>query len=305
MNALWVIVFFAVAADMPVEVRVTLDPPEIPFHRQARFTVSVEGPAGQSVELPKIAEKFGGLEIHGAPRRNTEPLWGGRSRVTETYTLEAVFIGNYPIRPIEVKLGDGDTVVVPSPALRVRDLTDTERAAAERFEPNAGLITLRAPFWRWWPFWAGLGGVLALGIAVGVYAYRWKRQREKVVPPAPPWEIAYARLRALDQEHLPQAGGFERYYVELSAILREYIEARFHVHAPEQTTPEFLAEAARSGLFAENQQRQLAHFLRHSDRVKFARLEPTVAEMERSFAEVLRFVDETVPAAEPPKEAAA
>ena len=103
---------------------------------------------------------------------------------------------------------------------------------------------------------------------------------------------------SLDERHLPKAGRYEPYYVDLSAILRYYIEDRFHLHAPEQTTPEFLAELSGSGYLDEGHERFLGAFLRHCDLVKFAQYVPTVNDMELRFTEVLRFVDDTVPSRE-------
>jgi hypothetical protein len=117
--------------------------------------------------------------------------------------------------------------------------------------------------------------------------------------------VAYDRLRALDEKRLPEAGQYGLFYIQLSTILRAYVEDRFHLHAPEQTTEEFLEEAARSGAVNDAHQKLLAEFLRHSDRVKFARLEPTVHDMEVSMTHVLRFIDETVPREEEAAEDAA
>jgi hypothetical protein len=107
--------------------------------------------------------------------------------------------------------------------------------------------------------------------------------------------VAYRRLRELDERHLSEEGRYEPYYVDLSAILRYYIEDRFHLRAPEQTTQEFLAASSTTGLFTGDHQQMLSELLKHSDRVKFAQYVPTVPEMERSFSAVLQFVDETVP----------
>jgi hypothetical protein len=87
----------------------------------------------------------------------------------------------------------------------------------------------------------------------------------------------------------------EPYYVDLSMILRYYIEDRFGIRAPELTTPEFMDIATESGLLDESQQTFLAAFLRHCDRVKFARHEPGVKEMEERLSEVERFVKDTIP----------
>ncbi|HOZ49001.1 MAG TPA: hypothetical protein PLO37_11300 [Candidatus Hydrogenedentes bacterium] len=278
-----------------VDVRVVLDPPVVPFHRPARYQLIVEVTGDVEVKMPDLLEEFAGIEVHDVERA-TEAIKGGHKRITDTYILDPVLKGTYAIAPAKVQWGpDAKTIIVPSPALRVRDLTEEELAAAERFEPNAGPLSVTKPFWLAWWFWAA-SGVATVGLVAGmVLLLKRRRKAEREVPSRPAWEIAYERLRELDERQLARAGKFEPYYVDLSAILRYYIEDRFRLHAPEQTTPEFLDAAARRGTLSDQHQRIVADFLRHCDRVKFARYEPTVEQMEKSFEVVLRFVDETVP----------
>ncbi|MDQ1257931.1 MAG: hypothetical protein QG656_2539 [Candidatus Hydrogenedentes bacterium] len=308
MNALMAIALLCAAAAEPsVSVEASLDPPVVPFHRDANYTIAVTVNGEADVTMPDMVGRFGGLEVHDV-QRNTEAVEGGK-RITETYILTPVFAGTYPIAPAEIKLGDGSSVVAPAMALRVRALTEEELAAAQEFAPNAPPESLPTPLWQTWPFWAAVACTIALLAGATVLLIRRRERIERAAPPAPAWEVAYARLRELDQRQLPKTGKFEAYYVDLSAILRYYIEDRFRLHAPEQTTPEFLDTSSRSGAFNEIHQKLLASFLRHCDRVKFARYEPAVEEMDNSFAVVLQFVDETVPKAEEaasaPKEDAA
>lgn len=286
-------------------VSVSLSPPVIPFHHQARLTITVEAPADAAVHLPDIAKLVGGLGLVGplsAPE--TTLLKDARRRIATSYYLDAIWVGDYPLGPVTVRVGQ-EQITVPGPVLRVRDLTPEETEAAMEFAPNAGPMDPEIELLRAWWFWV-LCAVLVGGGCAGAGFYVWrKRSAGRIAPPRPAWEVAYARLASLDARRLPESGDFETYYVELSSILRHYIEDRFEVRAPEETTPEFLAEASSSGLFSEAQQRLLAGFLRHADRVKFAQYEPTLAEMERAMTEVLQFVDETIPAPEPEQEAAA
>jgi hypothetical protein len=288
---------FAAATARDLSVSVVVDPPVIPFHRQAEYTIEVEAPAEAKVSFPEMAGKFGGLAVYGVPERAREELSGGRVRIRETYVLDPIFIGYYPIAPALVKIDD-EQFQSPSPAIRVRELTPEERMEVERFEENAGPAQLPSPWLQPWIWWTA-GGVLVAVLALGAVALLLRRLRRPVLTPArPPWEIAYERLRELDARKYPEKGEFQTFYVELSNILRIYIEDRFRIHAPEQTTPEFLSEAARSGALTEAHQRRLGRFLRHCDRVKFAQYEPTVDEMEHSFTLVLKFIDETIPAEE-------
>ena len=279
-------------SDGQVEVRVTLDPPEIPFHRQAKLSIIVEAPNDLEIKFPNMIDHLGGLTASNVDR-NTEILKKGRRRLTETYTLDPVFVNTYRIEPVTVSWGDKQSVTVTSPALKVRDLTEDEKKAAEEFVDIAAPVSLPHPLWRYRWSLITLGVLLGVVVIGVIYFIRLRQKRAVPVPPPPPWETAYDRLRDLDLLQLPQKGMFERYYVELTGILRRYIEDRFHLRAPEETTPEFLAEVAKTDLFDAEHQRVLSGFLRHCDRVKFAQYEPTINEMEKSFAFVLRFVDET------------
>ena len=298
MSTLLGIALLAAAAGSPVDVSVTLNPPVIPFHRQAEYTISVEAPEGVDVKFPQMVGKLGGLEASDL-RRDTKPLRGNRRLISETYILDPILVGTYKIYPAEVKWGENDGVTVPSPALRVRDLTEDEKKDVAQFADIAGPVPVKGVVEKYWKIWTGVAVLALIAVAVSWFLYKRRQRRLHQAPPPPPWEIAYQRLRELDERQLPKAGQYEPFYVDLSAILRYYIEDCFNLRAPEQTTQEFLATAGGSNAFSNDQQKLLSEFLRHSDYVKFAQYIPTVAEMERCFAFVLQFVDETAPKPEP------
>lgn len=139
--------------------------------------------------------------------------------------------------------------------------------------------------------WAA-GGAAAM-LAAAAVAWRVARRPRIAPPPAPPHEIAYESLRRLVALDLIEKGDVERFFVLLSAILREYIENRFRVHAPERTTEEFLAEASANRAL-EGHRARLGEFLALSDEVKFARFRPEAADIQSAFDVVKRFVAETI-----------
>jgi len=141
-----------------------------------------------------------------------------------------------------------------------------------------------------------IGTALTLaGIAAAFWLLRSRPSR--VIGPVPlsPWEVAYERLRVLNSAALPAAGKFSRHYIELSDIIRHYVEDRYDLHAPERTTPEFLDEATNSGLLSPEQRDLLEVLLKLCDRVKFARYVSSVEEAEESMAGILRFIDDSIP----------
>jgi hypothetical protein len=92
---------------------------------------------------------------------------------------------------------------------------------------------------------------------------------------------------------LIEAGALKLFYTRLSAILRCYLEDRFGLHAPEQTTEEFLVAARSSSFFLPEQQEQLKQFLVHCDLVKFAELQPTNQEIQQTFDICKEFIQAT------------
>lgn len=284
------------AGPTPVDVRVSLSPAEIPYHKQAVFTVTAVAPEGTEIRMPDMRGKFGGADVYGEPERSVQTLDDGRVRTSVRYVLDAVWPGLYRIDPVEVTWEPGGRAVVGSPVLRVRDLTPDEEIALAEFKP----IALPAEPRPFLDTWLGRAAAIAAPVltAVALMACFLARRRRKAIEaalPPMPWDIARERLRNLASDVLIGANDPGAYYVELSDILRRYIEDRFRLNAPERTTPEFLAEAASTGFFGNDHQQLLEGVLRHADRVKFALDNPPIEQIQADFREVSRFVDETVP----------
>ena len=83
------------------------------------------------------------------------------------------------------------------------------------------------------------------------------------------------------------------WYVELSDIVRRYVEERFSLRAPELTTEEFLLEAGRSSELSSNHRSLLSDFLERCDRVKFARYSPGADESREALEVAARFLAES------------
>jgi len=132
-------------------------------------------------------------------------------------------------------------------------------------------------------------------VAVAVVAaIRWRRRvaAGRPVPVEPP---GVAALRALDELERDDAlkADLDRFYVAVSSILRAYLEGRFGLRAPEQTTEEFLAAAEAEPAFDREQRRTLRAFLAACDAVKFARARPSAEETARIIDTARGFVRAT------------
>ncbi len=148
--------------------------------------------------------------------------------------------------------------------------------------------------------WTLLGAAALMLAAIVVAVFLWRRRARAAAPPPPPvaaHEKALAALRSLAARALPEHGEVEPYFVALSEILRSYLEDRFGLRAPEQTTEEFLAEVSQTAAgrrAIEGAHRDvLREFLTRADLVKFARARPAEDECAAAGRSAEQFVTDT------------
>jgi hypothetical protein len=80
------------------------------------------------------------------------------------------------------------------------------------------------------------------------------------------------------------------FYVELTGIVRRFIERTTAIHAPEQTTEEFLREIGSGAAFTRDERQRLKDFLESADLVKFAAHQPQFVDVEEAFRRAKVFV---------------
>ena len=90
-----------------------------------------------------------------------------------------------------------------------------------------------------------------------------------------PIERAMLELDRLLQKGLPGRGRYKDFYIELTMVVRRYIQRRHSVRAPNLTTDEFLRAASENPAFTREALEGLRQFLESSDMVKFAGVEAT------------------------------
>lgn len=284
------------AATAEPSLTVTLEPARVPFHRPATLTVRVRLAEGMGLQsLPSIEHPSEDLEIERRDKDDTALPEGGRE-IVQRFTLDALRPAVFELPSIEVQIENGPVLRSPPFQFEARELTDAELEAVANVAPMALPEAVLPP--RPWGFYL-LVTALVLVALMMTWVWWSSRNRLEEAPWRAPWEVAEARLDALAQRGLAENGKHEAYFVDLSAIIRYYIEDRFRLHAPEQTTQEFLEVAAKSQLVPQPEQEMLADFLQQADRVKFARYVPSPEEMSQAFQFARTFIAETKPRPEP------
>jgi len=161
--------------------------------------------------------------------------------------------------------------------------------------PGEGL-----PFWVW-----VLIALAAAGVGAGVYFWLRRKQqaaKEAALAARPAHEKAIEALEALRGQL--SEDNYMAFIMEVSRILRVYIQDRFELRAPHRSTEEFLTEASMNDQLCAEYQELLGDFLRQCDLVKFARRSAALRQMETLFRTAEHFVKDTIPQAPVPAAAA-
>lgn len=235
-----------------------------------------------------------------ARRDAAEKLPDGRVREVLDYAITSLTTG-YHILATSPGLvwtrADGSTTQTPLPfvAFKVQSTLTSTNADLREMRDLHGLASWPDRFPRW------LVALLISAVIVGLGAWllhlylRRARRIAANAPPIPPHDAALAALQALLARGLIEQNQFEPFYVEVSAIARRYLEARFQLHAPEQTTEEFLRDVASVGKLTPAHQQLVTDFLEQSDLVKFARYQPDQNSMRAAYSAAEKLVKETIP----------
>ena len=89
-----------------------------------------------------------------------------------------------------------------------------------------------------------------------------------------PIERAWVELDRLLKKGLPGRGRYKDFYVELTMVVRRYVQRKYGIRAPHMTTEEFRRECGSEGGRA-GDTAALSRFLESADMVKFAGVEAT------------------------------
>lgn len=150
---------------------------------------------------------------------------------------------------------------------------------------------------QWMLLWMALAliAIVAIFVWLGIRYFKRAAPTKKTEPMVSmsAWEKAYARLENLRIKKLMERADLKAFYIELSDIVRHYLEERFALRAPEMTTEEFLGSLRLSTLLNDLQKETLKEFLLTCDMVKFAKHQPTVNEAQKSFDLAKTLIDQT------------
>ncbi len=284
----------------PVVARVRLEPDHPRFGDPLTLTLEVEAEPGVELLLPQFGDALDRLSIRDfKPRREVRD--GGVVWDQQIYRLEPPMPGTYTIPPLEIEFIDrrsgqatapdgSDTHALFTPALEV-DVAPVVTAQDERrLKDPRGALALG---WTIRPRQVVATvltiALVALGLILLARHLRGSQVRQQISA----YRTARMALDRLMNHPLPPPQELDPFFVQLSSIIRQYVERRFALRAPELTTEEFLAAMVQSPELRESHRELLREFLRKADLVKFAGALPSHEEIRGSLRAADLFLEET------------
>ncbi len=289
-----------------VALKLEASPDKVSPAEDLMLTLTVETPSHLAVTLPDLRDRFSGFSM--AEDFATDPMEAnGRTRQTYRWRLTPEPAAErYRLAPFAVIVQDKRSatpqvssfatkpVIFPDEGARPVVTGDPEvTPEPEWIPPTAKTVTL-------WIF-AALAGLAALATILYGLTRLSRRVREYRMSPI---DRALAELQRLLGRNLPGRGLYKEFYIELTMVVRRYIERTHGIRAPEQTTQEFLSAAADQPTFTPEVLSQLRTFLESADLVKFAGQEATTAMTDDATYKARTYIQSdaahTLPSSEPP-----
>ena len=258
------------------EVTLTVSPGEVYLDRDNILTMRAESPQKTEVKFPPIEDRLAGFTPDGS--FDSEPAVEDNHRIIErVIRLKPNVSEEYRIAPMAVTVIDNSTVPPlkswgATPPIKLDLHAVTDKSVGGDIAENLKPVWIR-------PSIHTLAGYFVLLILAAFAAWVLLRlgkrvQRQVRLMRMSPRERALEELRELLNKGLLEKHKIKDFYVELTMVVRRYIERQHKVRAPEQTTEEFLQQISQDGRFKPEVIKKLRDFLQAADMVKFAAYQP-------------------------------
>jgi hypothetical protein len=282
------------------EVSAVLKDKQIKIGEQTSIEISLRSTAdGQLVKFPDLLDTISGkieiIEVSEIDTAYDEQDISIRT-LSQTITITSWDSGFHAVPPFVFFLGDqkletkADLLEVKSVPLDAEaDIKDIKNIMEVPFSLWDWILVHR--YW----FLGGLALIL-LGFVAFILIKRLKKEKpeaEVFVPKEEADVVAIRQLNNLEKAELWQKGEVNRYYTELSHILREYLENRFQLSALEKTTDEIESLLKYHKEVEARHSEQFIELMQLCDMAKFAKQEPLASENKEAIQFAYKFINET------------
>ena len=267
-----------------IDIKVDAEPAQVDVARDFFVTLTFTAPAGTALALPDLRDRFTGFRV--AEDFTEDPVVapdGATTLVSRWRLVPEPVAARYRLAPFVVYVTATNAAAAQRSSFCTASVYFTPPAAREavtggmEIDPEKDLPPLSWKLVGWCA-----AALVALAALVAAVWWIVRKVREAVrVHRMSPIERAYYELDRLLKRGLPGRGLYKDFYVELTMVVRRYVERKYGVRAPNMTTQEFLGELARRADDAAaapvGDPRALKEFLESADLVKFAGVEATPA----------------------------
>lgn len=246
--------------------------------------------AGATLSGPDTLDLTADVENAAPKRVQIDTLPNGLLRYQLIYPITAWRPGPVPLPSISLVLRAGEreqVIQVALPTLAVLTVLPADTAGVEPKPPRDVWGASRL----WWPLLLAVL-LLLLIIAVAVWWWRRRPRRQDAAVQSPialirPSDWALREIDRLLAAHYIERGDYQRFYVELSGILRGFLERTDHNWGGDLTTRE-LADH----LYAVHADARIPiDVLSRADLVKFARQQHGAEQAARDIADSRQWVE--------------
>ena len=282
-----IMIFFMISFVANAQVSVKVDTTKIRIGEQIQYQIFADKDSVNEIFFPKLnLDSLKRIELVEA-----FDIDSVKNKFFRKYILTSFDSGRYMIPKQSVLIND-ISYLVDSIFIDVSNITvDTIK---QKMYPIKTIKKEPYTFddyknYLWW-----LLGLLLL-IAVIVYFIRRKKPtKEEIEEKIPPFDLAKQRLKELDNKNLLQQNRIKLYYVELTDIIRSFIEKDLNIPALESTTDELIETITdfndSSNLnIPKEPVSKLKRLLQEADLVKFAKSKPLLntTDLHRKDAETI------------------
>lgn len=268
-------------------------PESIQIGDPIELTITAYFPTNGVLSIPELGRKKDIIVLNQEQEKIERT--DGLIQVNTQVSITSFRLGNHALTtaPITCQLGE-TTLSVPFPETTIQVTSSLTAEDENKMADIQPVHQLPGHIPNW--LWIALGTAL-LAFIIGLITSKLWKHRETLIPPPPPIPphvIALKALKELKEKELLEQNLCNPFYTELSLILRTYLEGRFKLNAPDETTEEIVEELSTSTDLSGAQQNMLKAFMRQADLVKFAKGVPDRTTMEEAFETTKSFVNETL-----------
>ncbi len=306
----FIVTFFLIslahAQESSISIDSKVDKSTIAIGDLVTYSVIVTHDAKVQVELPELGANLGAFEIRDYTVH--EPISENSKSIEQfDYIISTFDVGEFEIPPLSFYYSfPPDSTKHELKTRKLKIIVESLKPSEEGDIRDIKDPLILARDYRQWIIWGSIG-FASLILAAALF-YIWRRKRagkgllpEKIEPPRPAHEIALEELAAIKESSILEEGKVEEFYIQISEVIRRYVEGRYFIIAMELTTFELIEDLKRSGILDEDIQ-LFNEFLSTCDLVKFAKYKPTNAKNSATLDKAVEIVERTKLVYEEPEE---